>query len=216
MNRHISNPVVRSLALLTTIPLIGLLFGCESSSKKIDSTPSEAYTELFNAVKSKDSARIKSSLSQGTLSFAEFISKQQGKNIDEVVRNGFTETTFADSLPEMRDEKIKDSTAQIEVYSSKSQKWEVIPFVLENGRWKAAFGDLFSGKWKSPGKSLSQIEQEKAGGPFISPAKDGFGPIPPTVVPIDPSLEQDALRKANPTLGPNAKPSPVPNNPTIR
>lgn len=213
MNRHISIPVVRILVLVMTIPPIGFLFGCESSSKKIESTPTEAYTELFNAVKSKDSARIKSSLSKGTLSFAEFISKQQGKNVDEVVRNGFTETTFADSLPQIRDEKIKDSTAQVEVYSSKSQSWEVIPFVLEDGRWKAAFGDLFSGKWKSPGKSLSQIELERKGGPAIKPM-EGLGNLPPTVVPIDPSLEKDALRKSNPTVGPQA--TPAPDNPTIK
>ena len=201
------------VAMLLVAVLVG---GCESNTVNGPASPRAAYAELFASVKSKDTARIKKSLSTGSLSFAEFVSKQQNKPIEDVLKNGFTETTFSDSLPEMRDERVKDGSGQIEVYSSKSGKWEVIPFVRENGVWKAAFGELFSGQWKSPGKSMSQLEQERQGGPATIPANGNPTKGATEGFPMDPGMERDAMKKPNPTLGSDATPVPVPNNPTLK
>jgi len=125
-------------------------------------TPSEAYKMLFAAVKSQDSTKIKSMLSKGSMGLAEMASGQQKKPVEEIIKNGFSETTFADTYPQMRDERVKDEYGAVEVWNEKSKRWEDIPFVKEDGVWKAAFGDAFGGKWKSPGKGQSVIEQENA------------------------------------------------------
>ena len=125
-------------------------------------TPTEAYRMLFAAVKSQDPVKIKSMLSLGSMGLAEMASGQQKKPVEEVIKNGFTETTFADDYPQMRDERIKDNFAAVEVWSEKSKRWEDVPFVMEDGSWKVAIGDMFGGKWTSPGKGQAAREQENA------------------------------------------------------
>ncbi len=125
-------------------------------------TPTEAYRMLFAAVKSQDSAKIKSMLSKGTMGLAEMASGQQKKPIEEVIKNGFTETTFVDDYPQIRDQRIKGNFGAVEVWNASRKQWDDIPFILEDGNWKAAFGDAFGGSYKSPGKSQTIIEQENA------------------------------------------------------
>ncbi|MEP6902466.1 MAG: hypothetical protein ABJA66_11995 [Actinomycetota bacterium] len=125
-------------------------------------TPSEAYRMLFAAVKSQDPAKIKSMLSKGSMGLAEMASGQQKKPVEEVVKNGFSETTFADNYPQMRDERVKGNFGAVEVWNESRKQWDDIPFVMEDGSWKAAFGDQFGGKWQSPGKGQAVIEQENA------------------------------------------------------
>lgn len=125
-------------------------------------TPSEAYRMLFAAVKSQDPAKIRSMLSKGSMGLAEMASGQQKKPVEEVIKNGFTETTFVDNYPQMRDERIKGNFGAVEVWNESRKQWDDIPFVLEDGSWKAAFGDAFGGKWQSPGKGQAIIEQENA------------------------------------------------------
>jgi hypothetical protein len=215
MMRHFPRNIPATIASLSIAFAMVMQTSCETPPPNASSL-SDAYTELFNAVKSKDTERIKTSMSKGTLSFAEFVSNKQGKSLEEVLQNGFTQTTFAENLPAMRDQQIKDGLGHLEVYNSKSGNWEVIPFVLEEGAWKAAFGDLFSGKWRSPGKPLSQVEAERDGGPMKLPQTDSLGTKPSTGFPIDPAIEKNLLRQPNPTLGPDATPGPAPNNPTLK
>ena len=125
-------------------------------------TPMEAYRMLFAAVKSQDSAKIKSMLSKGSMLLAEMAAGQQKKTIEEVIKNGFTETTFVDDYPQMRDPRVKGNFGAVEVWNASRKQWEDIPFILEDGGWKAAFGDAFGKKWESPGKGQSIIEQENA------------------------------------------------------
>jgi hypothetical protein len=125
-------------------------------------TPSEAYRMLFAAVKSQDTAKIRSMMSKGSMGLAEMASGQQKKPIEEVLKNGFTETTFVDDYPQIRDERIKDTMGAVEVWNAQRKQWDDIPFILEDGSWKAAFGDAFGDKWKSPGKGQAIIEQENA------------------------------------------------------
>jgi len=125
-------------------------------------TPTEAFRMLFAAVKSQDSAKIKSMLSKGSMGLAEMASGQQKKPIEEVIKNGFTETTFVDNYPQTRDERVKGEFGAVEVWNDTRKQWDDIPFIKEDGSWKAAFGDAFGGKWKSPGKSEGVKEQENA------------------------------------------------------
>jgi hypothetical protein len=125
-------------------------------------TPSEAYRMLFAAVKSQDAAKIKSMLSKGSMGLAEMASGQQKKPVEEVVKNGFTETTFADAMPQIRDERVKGDFGAVEVWNESRKQWDDIPFIKEDGSWKLAIGDAFGGKFQSPGKGQAITEQENA------------------------------------------------------
>lgn len=144
-----------------------IAFACQPSSPAEAPTtkaqsPSEAYRMLYSAVKSKDPVKIKAVLSKGSMGLAEMAAGQQKKPVDEVVKNGFSETTFAANLPQMRDERVKGEFGAVEVWNETRKQWEDVPFILEDGGWKAAFGDAFGGKWQSPGKGQAIIEMENA------------------------------------------------------
>jgi hypothetical protein len=177
--------VKKNVFLIFAVLIISLLgFGCQKQDQKTNAnsvsptdkktptmtdypvgnaqSPSEAYRMLFAAVKSQDPAKIKLMMSKNSMGLAEMAAGQQKKTIEEVIRNGFSETTFADTMPQIRDERVKGGYGAVEVWNEKSKKWEDIPFVYEDGSWKAAFGDLFAGKFQSPGKGQAIIEQELA------------------------------------------------------
>lgn len=124
-------------------------------------TPTEAFKLLYEAVKSKDTERIKQMMSKSTQGFAAGYAQQTKQTIPEVYKNGLTATTLADSLPETRDERIKDNFGAVEVFNAKDNRWENLPFVLEDGGWKLAVGDVFQDTYKSPGKSIGELEVEK-------------------------------------------------------
>lgn len=132
-------------------------------------SPTEAYKRLYAAVKSKNTEQIKSTMTQKTLDFAEMVSGRNNTPIEKVFENGFTATTFAEKLPEIRDERIKDNFGSVEVWNSKDSRWEDLPFVKVDGSWKFAMGELFGGTFESPGKGRDQKEKEAAnalgGGP---------------------------------------------------
>jgi hypothetical protein len=125
-------------------------------------SPTEAYKMLFTAVKGKDTEKIKMMMSSSTVKFVEGAAAQQNKPVDEVYKNGLTATTFAETMPEIRDERIKDNFGKVEVFNSKDNRWEDLAFVNEEGGWKLAVGDLFAGTFQNPAKSQAQLEAENA------------------------------------------------------
>ncbi len=129
---------------------------------EISDTPTEAYTRLYAAVKSKNTDAIKSEMSKNTQDFAVGISQRQNSTVEKVFENGFTATTFAESLPPIRDERISGCWGAVEVRNSRDQIWEDLPFANEDGKWKLAVGESFAGSYKSPGKSQGAKEREAA------------------------------------------------------
>lgn len=125
-------------------------------------TPTAAYKRLFEAVKSKNTESIKSQMTKGSIELASMVSAQNKTPLEKVFENGFTETTFAPSLPDIRDERVNCNMGAIEVWNAKEQKWEDTPFMIEDGSWKLAVGELFGGSFKSPGKGLATKEAEAA------------------------------------------------------
>ncbi|HMQ02376.1 MAG TPA: hypothetical protein PKD26_00470 [Pyrinomonadaceae bacterium] len=128
----------------------------------ISDTPTEAYKRLFAAVKQKNTDKIKGEMSQMSQELAESLAGRQKVTLDKVYENGLTGTTFSDSLPIMRDERIGSCYAGLEVRNSKEQRWEDLPFAIENGQWKLAVGELFGGQYQSPGKPQDQRDREAA------------------------------------------------------
>ncbi|MEP7074692.1 MAG: hypothetical protein ABI878_02695 [Acidobacteriota bacterium] len=151
--------------LSITLFSIALAISCSSqggASTSTSDTPTAAYKRLYAAVKSKNTEAIKGEMSKQSITFVQSVSAVQKKTIEEVYSNGLTGTTFSETMPELRDERVKDNMGAIEVYNSKESKWEDLPFVLEDGKWKLALGDAFKGTFVSPGKGRDQKEKEAA------------------------------------------------------
>lgn len=166
-----------TLAAAFVSVLIFLTFGCQKQAEKANApdekmtapteiikaeSPTESYKMLFDAVKIKNTGKIKQLVTKSSMGLAEYQAQMQKKTIDSVLGNGFTETTFAPSLPEIRDERIKDNFGAIEVYSQTTNRWEDLPYMYEDGSWKLAVGDVFQNTYKKPGKGQSEIEGEAA------------------------------------------------------
>ena len=128
----------------------------------ITDTPTEAYKRLYAAVKSKDTAVIKGEMSKDSQEFAESLAMRQKNPIEKVYENGFTGTTFSPTLPEIRDERVSSCWGGVEVRNQKENRWEDLPFVNEDGKWKFAIGEMFGGTYVSPGKNMDTIEREAA------------------------------------------------------
>ncbi len=154
------------LFALLILALPSLLISCTEAETKVEpgnaASPTEAYKMLYTAVKSKDTEKIKQMMSKGTVAFADGVSKQQNKEIGEIFANGFTATTFAETMPEIRDERINNNYGKVEVFNQKDNRWEDLPFINEDGGWKLAVGDIFAGTFQDPGKSAAQIQADAA------------------------------------------------------
>lgn len=144
--------------------LLALILSCgnDPSAGARSGTPTEAYKALYAAVKSKNTERIKAMMSKKTHAFAEMVAARQNQPIEKVYENGFTATTFAESLPEIRDERVSGEFGAVEVRNEKDRRWEDLGFVFEDGGWKLAIGEMFGGTFKSPGIGRAIKEQEAA------------------------------------------------------
>lgn len=140
--------------------LILILLSAEAFVAACGTGPADGYKKLYSAVKSKNTDAIKARMTAKTLSFAEVAAKRNNTPIEKVFENGFTATTFAETLPEIRDERIKENMGAVEVWNANDRRWEDLPFILEGGEWKLAIGDLFAGTYKSPGRGRAMREAE--------------------------------------------------------
>lgn len=125
-------------------------------------TPTAAYKRLFAAVKAKETDAIKAAVSKKTQALAVMLSQRNKAPIEKSYENGFTATTFAETLPDIRDERIKGIYGAVEVWNHKDSKWEDLPFILEEGRWKLAIGEVLEDTFQSPGPGLAKTERQAA------------------------------------------------------
>jgi hypothetical protein len=153
-------------------------------------TPTEAYKNLFAAVKANDLEAIKQHLSKKTHDLAKLQASRSGTPIEAVYSNGFTETTFASGLPTIRDERVSGTMGALEVWNSQKSTWEDLPFILEDGSWKLAVGDIFSGGYKSPGPGRDEIEKQAAnavrGNTLPTPHANSAANTAPKVIEVKP------------------------------
>ena len=160
---------MRRILVIVFLAFIFTLMGCGTSTSTsepncsaVSDTPTAAYKRLFEAVKSKNTESIKAQMTKGSIELASMVSAQNKTPPEKVFENGFSATTFAQSLPDIRDERVNCNMGAVEVWNVKDQKWEDTPFMIEDGSWKLAVGDLFKGNYKSPGKGLATKEAEAA------------------------------------------------------
>ncbi len=150
------------LILGLTLVLTAVFMACGTSPSGGAESPIEAYKTFYAAVKSKNTDSIKAEMSQKTRAFAEGAAQRQGITVEKMLENGLTGTTFAESLPEIRDERVSGDHGSVEVWNAKDKLWEDLPFIKEEGVWKFAMGELFTGSFKSPGKGRAMKEREAA------------------------------------------------------
>jgi len=108
-----------------------IAIGAACNKKANADSPTEAYQMLYKAVKAKDTEAIKRMCTQSTLKLAEFQAQITKQTPEQVFKNGFTETTFASSMPKIRDERINGDFGAIEVWNEKRRIWEDLPFMRE-------------------------------------------------------------------------------------
>lgn len=125
-------------------------------------TPTEAYKRLYAAVKSKNIDSIKNEMTKQSNAFVATIAQMQNKPVDQIYANGLTSTLHSETLPEIRDQRINGDMGAIEVYNSGSKRWEDLPFILEDGKWKLAIGDDWNRNFKSPGMGRDLKERQAA------------------------------------------------------
>jgi hypothetical protein len=186
-------PMFRILSLLTVLIAMGALFSCSTpvDDGPKNASPTEAYKRLFEAVKAKDTDAIKRNLTVKSAEMGQLMVDKKMKNtIEEALENGLTATTFSPTLPTIRDERINGNMGSVEVWNSKDSKWEDLPFMLEDGSWKLAWGEQFAGTFVSPGPGRDRIEKEAANAVSTTPL--------PTIDPaISNAAVANALRQAN-------------------
>jgi hypothetical protein len=141
-----------------------ILISCNRGSTAVGSedSPTGAYKRLYTAVKSKDTQAIEAVMTKKTIDFAKANAARTNQTLDKMLSNGFTATTFSPSMPQIRDERINGDMGAVEVFNSKDNIWEDLPFIREDGAWKLAIGELWAGTYKSPGKSQGEKEREAA------------------------------------------------------
>ncbi|REJ79099.1 MAG: hypothetical protein DWQ47_06560 [Acidobacteria bacterium] len=150
--------------LCAAIASLAVLSACQTEDLSAGSagSPTDAYKKLYTAVKAGKPEDIKKMLSKRSIEMGKMAAAQSGKSLEEQLKNGFTQTTFSDEMPPIRDERVNDTMGAVEVYNEKGRKWEDLPFILEDGGWKLAVGDMFGGSWKSPGESRTIRERKIA------------------------------------------------------
>jgi hypothetical protein len=107
-------------------------------------SPTEAYKMLYAAVKAKDTNAIKQFMSKSSMGLAQVNAERQKISIEKSLENGLVAPTLSDTLTEIRDERVKGNIGAIEVFNQKDNRWEELPFILEDGGWKLAVGDIFA------------------------------------------------------------------------
>lgn len=156
---------MKNIGLLTVFALVAIGFtglGALPQETAIGDSPTEAYKRLYAAVKSRDTAAITAQMSQKSIEFGAKAASRNHTPIKKVYENGFTATTFAPELPPIRDERIKDDMGAVEVWNAKEEKWEDLPFIVEDSMFKLAIGELFEGTYRSPAPGRGALEQEAA------------------------------------------------------
>lgn len=147
-------------------------------------TPTEAYKNLYNAVKSKNMENIKANLSKATVEFALGVAEMQKKTPEEMFKNGLLQSTMADTFPPIRNERVKGNMGALEARMPDGN-WEDVPFILEDERWKMAWGDVFKGTYQKPAPAQAETEANNnvpqvLPGPAITNTNMNAGPKIPT------------------------------------
>lgn len=105
-----------------------------SSSAATGMSPTEVFKAYFDAATKKDFGTAKQYLSKNTLDLMEAGAKQQGKTLDEAIKD--SPGPSQGDMPQLSNEQINGETATVDM-TAQGQTAKM-PFVKENGGWKIA------------------------------------------------------------------------------
>ena len=148
MNTRRINALSAALAVVFTVSACSLLGG---------STPTATFKAFYEASKKKDVAGMKKTLSKGSLDMFDKLAKEQNKSTDELLKS-LDKEDKNQKMPETRNEKINGDTATLEVKNDKTNKWDTLPFVKENGEWKIALDKFLEDLMKGLSDKLPDIK----------------------------------------------------------
>jgi hypothetical protein len=117
------------------------------------SSVTAAYRSLYQAVKCQAQERIRNALSRATIEFMTAAARMQKKSLDQALVNGTIESNLSNTLPILCSERVKGDWGALEI-NGNIGRWEDIPFVLEDGKWKVAIGDIFNGTYQKPSDTI--------------------------------------------------------------
>ena len=146
MNTRRINALCAALVIVLTVSACSLLGG---------STPTATFKAFYEASKKKDVSGMKKTLSKGTLDMFDKLAKEQNKTTDEMLKD-VDKDDKSEKMPETRNEKITGDTATLEVKNEKTNKWDSLPFVKENGEWKIALDKFLEDVMKSLGEKMPE------------------------------------------------------------
>jgi Domain of unknown function (DUF4878) len=144
-------PEMKTRRIGASCVALAVILAASACSLLGGSTPTATFKAFFEASKKKDAAAIKKTLSKGTLDMFDKLAKEQNKTTDDLLKT-MDKDDKTEKPPETRNEKINGDTATIEVKNDKSDKWDTLPFVKENGEWKIAFDKFLEDMMKNFGK----------------------------------------------------------------
>ena len=131
-----------------------MIFAVTACSLLNSSSPTKTFKAFFEASKKKDTAGIKKTLSKGTVDMFDKLAKEQDKSTDDMLKGLDKDDNKDEKIPETRNEKITGDTATLEVKNEKTDKWDTLPFVKENGEWKIALDKFLEDMLKGLGDKL--------------------------------------------------------------
>lgn len=141
---------MRLYKLFLILILAVWLSACASEQK--EQKPFETLQTYTQAIKKKDTAKMKALLTKASLKMAEDEAKAQNVSMDEILMR---ETIFSPDQKTLkfRNEKIEGDNATIEVENNFGS-FDRIPFIKEDGIWKIA-------KEKLADEMLKQAEEDE-------------------------------------------------------
>jgi hypothetical protein len=144
MKTHRVSALCAALAVVLAVSACSLLSG---------SSPTASFKAFYEASKKKDTAAMKKRLSKGSLEMFDKLAKAQNKSTDDMLKE-VDKDDKSTKAPETRNEKITGDTATLEVKNDKTEKWDTLPFVKEDGEWKIAFDKFLEEMIKGLGDKL--------------------------------------------------------------
>jgi len=142
-------------AICVAIALVLAVSACKFLNR---STPTATFKAFYEASNKKDAAGMKKTLSKGTLDMFEKMAKAQNKTTDEMLKSIDHDNKTPEKIPETRNEKINGDSASLEVKNDKTDKWDTLPFVKEDGEWKIALDKFMEDLLKGLSDKLPEIK----------------------------------------------------------
>lgn len=143
--------------LIISIFISSFIFAACSESRKLE-TPRDSLEAYTVALKKKDTATMKSLLSQGSIKMATDEARAQNVSVDEILGR---ETLFSpeQKVFEFRNEKIEGEAASLEIKNSFGS-FERIPFIKEGGVWKIAKEKYAEEMMKQADEEMKQLDEQ--------------------------------------------------------